>query len=566
MKSTIQGGELAINKVFSNDFVYNIPSYQRPYSWTTEHAGELLSDLLNALDGCPPSLEDASPYFLGSIVLIKQEKPESDVVDGQQRLTTLTILLAALRATVDPEHAASLTHFLYEKGVAIMGVPDRFRLTLRARDAAFFRDYIQKEDGIGKLAQLDEQQYKGSQRNIIANARLFLSHLESVSPATRVRLAQFILVNCFLIVVRTSDFESAYRIFSVLNDRGMDLSLTDILKAELLEKIPASEEENYTRKWEDIEETLGSEAFKELFAHIRFIYRKAKARESVLKEIKSTVRPADAPKAFIDDVLLPYADALGVITEQNFPGFPVISQRLRWLAEVDNNDWRPPAILALAKYRHDAPFLEKFFVTLERLASGQMILRAGINARMERYAKVVEALENKAEVLQPGSPLQLTSGEKQMIIERLNARDFYHQPFAKLVLLRLDESMAAGGATYLHPVISIEHVLPQTPGPTSQWTQWFSTPQARDEHTHRLGNLVLLTRRKNSQASNYDFDQKKAKYFSAKGGAANFALTNEVIGVTEWTPAVIDQRQVRFVKVLKKLWELEAGTPTPAHG
>ncbi len=93
----IQATEYPIQKVFSNDFVFTIPLYQRPYAWTTEQAGELLQDLIVSLgDGNEP-IDDINPYFLGSIVLIKADKPDAQVVDGQQRLSTLTILLSALR-------------------------------------------------------------------------------------------------------------------------------------------------------------------------------------------------------------------------------------------------------------------------------------------------------------------------------------------------------------------------------------------------------------------------------------------------------------------------------------
>jgi hypothetical protein len=89
----IHGSEYPIRKIFSNDFNFKVPLYQRPYSWTTEQAGELLADLVSLVGlGSSTSIDELSPYFLGSIVLIKEEsEPEAEVVDGQQRLTTLTI-------------------------------------------------------------------------------------------------------------------------------------------------------------------------------------------------------------------------------------------------------------------------------------------------------------------------------------------------------------------------------------------------------------------------------------------------------------------------------------------
>jgi uncharacterized protein with ParB-like and HNH nuclease domain len=126
----IQATEYPIYKVFSNDFVFSIPLYQRPYAWTTEQAGELLEDLLSALGEGSEPIDNVNPYFLGSIVLIKGDKPSAQVVDGQQRLTTLTILLAALRTLVQPQFANALTELLYEKPNPLWGTPAHYRLTL----------------------------------------------------------------------------------------------------------------------------------------------------------------------------------------------------------------------------------------------------------------------------------------------------------------------------------------------------------------------------------------------------------------------------------------------------
>lgn len=100
-------------------------------------------------------VEDLPPYFLGSIVLVKDDaKPDADVIDGQQRLTTLTILLATLRAATDSPFREGLTEFLYQAGNPETGAPDQYRLRLRPRDAEFFREYVQASEGLKKLGSL----------------------------------------------------------------------------------------------------------------------------------------------------------------------------------------------------------------------------------------------------------------------------------------------------------------------------------------------------------------------------------------------------------------------------
>ena len=376
----IQATEYPIYQVFSNNYVFSIPLYQRPYAWNTEQAEELLEDLITSLgDGNQP-VDEVNPYFLASIVLIKvEDKPEAQVVDGQQRLSTLTILLAVLRTLVQLQFAHALTRLLCQEGDPLLGTHNKYRLTLAERDADFFKKHIQDEGGISKLKVLNSTSLKtDSQKNIRDNALLFLKRLQEFSDSQLVRLGQFITKRCFLVVVSTPDFDSAYRIFSVLNDRGLDLSLTDILKAEIIGKIPDAQKEKYTSEWEDIETELWRDAFKELISQIRMTYRKAKLAETILKEIRIYVKPLNEPQSFIDNTLCPYAEALHDIkncTYQSENRAAVVNNLFRWLNRIDNVDWLPPAILYLSSNRDNSHDVEHFFTDLERLAAGLMLQR-----------------------------------------------------------------------------------------------------------------------------------------------------------------------------------------------
>jgi hypothetical protein len=125
MPVKISASEQPLNKVFCTDYDFNIPLYQRPYAWTTKEAGELLSDLIeNMGEGTP--VEETAPYFLGSVVLVKGDSPVAEVVDGQQRLTTLTILFAALRPYLSQAESLSLTKLLYETADPILGLDNRY--------------------------------------------------------------------------------------------------------------------------------------------------------------------------------------------------------------------------------------------------------------------------------------------------------------------------------------------------------------------------------------------------------------------------------------------------------
>jgi hypothetical protein len=494
-------------------------------------------------------------------VIIKEDHvPDAEVVDGQQRLTTLTILLSAIRSVLVSDDAKGLTDFIYEKGNSIEETQDRFRLTLRDRDADFFRDNIQKEGQLDKLKALNDGQLSDSQRNIRSNAGVLVERLKKLPLEACKRLAQFIIKKCFLVVVSTPDFASAYRIFTVLNNRGLDLSHSDILKSEVIGRIPVGEQDKYGKKWEETEEMLGRDAFADLFSHIRTIYRKLKLKETVLAEFRQyVIKTVLEPKKLVDEVIVPFAESYSVIKDFGYESTTdadEVNRLLKWLSRIDNTDWLPSAILFMAKNDNKPKELSKFYSHLERLAAVLMAIRAGINERIERFGRVITAIEKGDDLYASASPLQLTADEKRKATEVLDGDVYNLLPKLRTyILLRLDSALSGGGATYDYDLITVEHVLPQTPEPGSMWEAWFPSPADRDAVVHRLGNLALLTRKKNSSARNFDFDKKKTSYF-AKGSVSPFTITTQVLGEKEWLPAVVQKRQVALLDKLKTVWQL----------
>ena len=279
MAKTLEAHDKLIREIFEGSYQFEIPDYQRPYAWTTEQATELFDDLVSAMEDARNS-GAVSQYFLGSIVLIKNDRePVAMVVDGQQRLTTLTMLFAALRAAWEAadysQGVRSVTPFLYEEGDEMLGKATGYRFTAREEDAVFFRQYIQEPGGIEKLV-INTNKLEDSRLRYRENASLLLARTNTLSSDDRNALWKFLANDCSLVVISTPDLEAAYRIFSVLNNRGLDLAPIDIIKAEVLGSIRRIGGEDkarvYSKKWSEIESQLGRDAFGDLFVHIRTIY------------------------------------------------------------------------------------------------------------------------------------------------------------------------------------------------------------------------------------------------------------------------------------------------------
>lgn len=559
----IHGIQRPIKDVFGDQYVFLIPPYQRAYAWTMDEVTDLLDDLFLALD--ETDLKDPDPYFLGSVVLAKAEgNPSANVIDGQQRLTTLTILLSAL-AQLIPD-GDKLWKYVLQESDEFAGAEEVPRLTMRPRDAQFFHAHVQVEGGLDLLNNINAAELNDACTNIRANALLIRRRLATEGEERAHRLAAYLLQHCYLIVVSTPDSEAAFRIFAVLNDRGLDLTAADIIKNELLGKIvDADQQDVYVKKWEDAEDALGKELFGELFSHIRMIYAKNKARTTLLREFRAAVLDdVTNPAAFIDDVVSPYADLLVALNGKSWKATDhaeEINSLVGWLQRIDNFDWIPPSLRYLQDHQGDPDVVVAFLRALERLAASMFIRRVGINGRIDRYGRLLQEIEQGVDVLAAGTSLDLDEQERQDTISRLDGELYTSGRPRSFVLLRLDEHLSSGGAVYDQSVITVEHVLPQHPSDASQWKHWFTEEQAQ-AWVHRLANLVLLDRRKNSAASNHDFEKKKNTYFMTKNQTSPFKLTTQVLGVSEWTPTLLQTRQQTLLHTLVQLWDLQAHNET----
>lgn len=558
MSKNITGAEYALSKIFSSDFDYEIPPYQRPYAWTTEEAGELFDDLYDFYRH-----EPAESYFLGSIVLIKQDnKPYSQVIDGQQRLTTLTILIAALTSLLDDAEArAECFSYIQEPGKKLQGIPAKPRLALRQRDRDFFAQTVQNLK-FDELADQDAATLANeSQLNIQKNALLLRSKLSESCTNTNslIDFGLFLMTRCFLVAVTSPSQQSAFRVFSVLNNRGLDLLPSDLIKADAIGKIQESQRETFNDKWEEIEVETGREGLNYLLTYIRMIFSQSKAKRALLEEFKEHVSPrVKSPQELIENIIIPYADAYLIARDcsyQSTENAGEINQLLHWLNRIDNSDWLPVAIFYLSKFGSNSQSVFDFIFRLERLAAKLHICAANINERIERYAQVLSEIESSS--LPSINAVNLTDKERADFVSVIDG-DVYHLTARRrnYLILRVDSFLSDGAARYNHKVLTIEHVLPQTVKEGSYWDVNWPDADLRKIWTHCLANLVPLTQRRNSQASNFDFDKKKTAYFGGRNGVSSYVLTTQVLAEPIWTPEVLEVRQEQLIKLCEEQWKL----------
>ncbi len=236
----------------------------------------------------------------------------------------------------------------------------------------FFQNYIQIENGIKKLIILPPTALSESQRNIRDNAVAFMQRLQQISERERISLGEYLVSNCFVVVVSTGDLNTACRIFSVLNDRGRNLSYADILKAQIINDIPAEEQEEYTNKWEEVEVLLGHENFQNLLMHIRIL--QVPNAQKFMEEFHMYVYPNAAQKKtaqqLIDYRICKYGRILYTITTAHYKDVQYateIEKLLRWLNRLSRQRVAPAALQYWGRNENNPDMLLRFLHDLDRL-------------------------------------------------------------------------------------------------------------------------------------------------------------------------------------------------------
>jgi hypothetical protein len=282
----------------------------------------------------------------------------------------------------------------------------------------------------------------------------------------------------------------------------------------------------------------------------------------MIEEFREYVYPRNpqnmTPQDFIDKTLEPYARALDNIVKTNHRGTLTkeISEMFKWLNHLDRGRWIPPALYYYTKYSRQPQSILHFLTDLERLVICFMVCKTPPYRRIDRYCELIKAISENKDLFLPGSPLQLSPGECREFLRKLNSDMYDLHYVCRYILVRSDAAFSEGSATYDIDKLSIEHILPRHPSDDSNWLKSFPTKELRDKYVHRLGNLVLLSRTRNIAAENFDFEQKKQKYFFFNGQSTPFVTTNELRSLSEWTPTIIEQRQNRQISKLRELWRL----------
>ncbi|KCZ47626.1 MULTISPECIES: DUF262 domain-containing protein [unclassified Hyphomonas] len=547
----VRAQESSVRAIFAPGEQLQMPPYQRSYSWEAREANELLGDLID-------SVETGTPHFVGAIVLINgAENGVLEIVDGQQRLTTLTILLAVLR-DLEPDRArAAMLHALIaDDARPMLGEGANWRLTLNHMDGPFFRDAIQTP---GATRNLDKEPGESeSQQRMVRNAAAFMKRLSTMSDEDRRALADVVMNRCALVRVVVGEKEQGFKVFRVLNTRGKEPDAHDIIKTELFQRARFTDKEasSYAERWSEHEAALGGSAFDDLLRQIRSIYDKSGRGELISAFPKAVLSKVD-PRTFLEEVLPRYVEAYRLITTgevQDGPNAKIVSDKLNQMRALDQSSWRAPALKFLVERGVDDPQAPDFFTRLERLSFVIMLVVTDRDQRNKRFNKVMEAITNDRVLFAKNGPLSVDRSDAKKARERMLGR-FATFAQRRAMALRLNAALENGVTIPPESDATVEHVLPRNIHEDSHWLTVWPDPAKRREQCDTLGNFVLLTHKVNQKADRQDYRAKKEVYFNG-GGGMDFALTRDLQEQDAWTADVVRKRTEMLVEILCQVWDI----------
>lgn len=550
-----------------SDRYIQVPPYQRAYSWTDEQVEDLLKDLSDAIR------ERSAEYFLGTVVLTTNKDGPHAVIDGQQRLATASIMICAIRnyfySVGDAQRGDSL-HSEFLSRVDRRDLAEVPHLKLMPGDNVFYERAIlakptgDAKAGGGKVVQKTLPPSQARLESAFKIATRYVRQLaDQTKEPTKVLLdwIEFLEKKGKVIVVEVNDEASAYTIFEVLNDRGLDLSVADLLKNYLFR---AAEDRvtEVQQSWTSMAgrlESSGAEE-KELRNFIRHAWsseygltREKDLYEVIRKRVDSKQRAVDFADG-LNKAALIYL-ALDNPSDEFWKQYgPQARESIEALQILKAVQIRPLLLAIIRKFevaevRKALPMLVCWtvrFTITGKLGSGP--LEQGYSDR----AKEVSAgsITTAKQLFDASKGLQVGDADFEQAFAVARVSQHY---LARFYLRVLEKQNGAkdDGELIVNPnedAVNLEHIMPQSRDP--HWTASVTAEQ-HAAFVKRLGNLALLDKVLNGQSGNLPFVEKVASLKVSK-----IVLTSQVAAYQAWTSVEIDARQKFLAGLAVKAWPM----------
>lgn len=505
-----------LDQIFNGKKIYRIPDFQRQYSWGTEQLQELWDDLIMSFKNKEKS------YFLGSIVVVsnKELKNEEELIDGQQRLTTLMILWNVLSKNFPNinegknknESKKYIDLPFIQKKIKKDYQENRLRLqSYKDYDAIFKQVIINEKDfSVIKEYPTEKQLNSGTPKYRYQNtAKFFLDHLKELKKEELENFVTFIFRNVYVIKIICERQSYAIKLFQVINDRGMQLNASDIIKAYLLEKTEnkKTQKELFETNWKTIETNVFESqiGIDEFFVLYEYYKLKSNPKKQLVDEMKKIIYQQKVQD--IMQELVTFSTELKQIQKEEntiiyslkyLPWSRYINTMLVTMEVVDYPE-KEDLLFELRRFFYIA-FVSG--LTLNQIKQTSFTIIGKI-AESKKLKEIKEEMDNF-----------ITNYHLiDRFFEHLNANNVYQQKWLKPLMATLEyEVREKQNKTkiVLNQKINIDHILPKEFEKQEEWN-YIVAEEARP-YLNTLGNMALISEAKNKSILHKGFIKKLQRY------------------------------------------------------
>lgn len=589
----------ALDQIFAQKMQFIIPQYQRPYSWQAEgksdrdnQINQMWEDLWSFFKEMDPSKE----YFLGSMVIIEKGLRTLEVVDGQQRLTSLVLLFTAMRcflerclkfdgdAALTPDVRRFTERSMNKLGELVYNEEDiSLAPTLKvkiARSAGYDFDTVladatscKDKTAIAKVSSGDAR-FEKIARRYFDNRDYFLDRITETFLDKEGRFGDgelrrlnefytFLATRVAIVLIKTADFDTAYSIFEILNNRGLPLTNTDLFRNFVINRFAEDKKkdgasawyrlekgyvlnDDFTARW--VESKTGSKQRQSAFNGIQKIYESEYAESAIDSKIEVFYKDLERDLGYYSLIVDPDGRIIN----------PRVRNSIKFIAALGNLRYSTTLLLSMFRFfrytgETPSPALLTLLTAYERHALS-IWLQPGKRFSSSSIYQAVRSLRdrNPAEASQA---FVLDAEEILDLSRRLDGpmgNEVARLLLAVYVWMREEEADDVVTQRLEFGKATLEHIIPVRPATNSNWLTDFDAA-FRKRYTHRLGNMTLLTSKVNSGAKNSEFTKKRAYY-----SRTLLALTHELAHLDAISETFIAARHARIVQYLRARWALPA--------
>lgn len=555
-----------LKELLSNGKTYSVPPYQRDYSWKEEHWEDLWEDLMAVH-------AEKDDHYMGAVVLETQERKHFRIIDGQQRLATLSILILACvdhlyawakegKEVAENEERALLLESLY------LGAkdPSTLRITpklkLNANDDDFFQLNIAQrkapQGGLRGLRDSELKLWKCFQFFRDKVAEKFGKQKKGAELAGFV--SEAVTERLVFISVRVQDQLSAYTVFETLNARGLELTETDLLKNYLLslaDRLSASQMEPVLKQWARITSRVGIAGFPDFLRHHLNAQRAFVRQKQLFKTIKKDVTELTQVFTLLDKLEADAAwyEALGDHSAEFWLDYPGAREHVRVLNLFNVSQYTPLVLAAKDFFTAPQDMVEilKYIAVVSVRFNG--VGRRSTHILEEVYNKAALAIRNGtartlADVRQSLRPIYIPDEEFEADFKALRLKNRSTSgKRLRYLLAKIERQLSGSDVNDEAMTATVEHILPENPGEAG-WEHF--NADAHERSYERVGNYSLLERSLNGQvAGNEPFHAKQGAYKQSQ-----YRTSTDLTQFSDWTEQTIDNRQQSLARVAKSIWSL----------